>query len=41
MIQAYMVAQAERYKQHLCGYAYIPPQDIVRYERAYRLVYGK
>ena len=39
--QQQAVAMARRYQQHLNGYAYIPLQDMVKYEQAYRLVYGK
>jgi hypothetical protein len=32
-------AMALRYKQYLQGWAYIPPQDVVKYETAYKEVY--
>lgn len=40
MAQKYIIAQAERYKQYMLGWAYIPPQDMARYEQAYRIIYG-
>lgn len=36
-----ITAMAMRYKRHISFGDYIPLQDIVRYERAYKLVYGK
>lgn len=33
------IAMAKRYSEHKAGNAYIPPQDMVRYERAYKKVY--
>lgn len=35
------VARAKRYREYMAGYAYIPYQDIVIYERSYNLVYSK
>jgi len=35
------VAMAERYKECQAGNAYIPLQDMARYETAYKKVYGK
>ena len=32
---------AERYKEYLGGLAYIPLQDLPKYEKAYKKVYGK
>jgi hypothetical protein len=29
------LARAKVYKQHISGWAYIPPQDLLLYERAY------
>ena len=29
-------AKAERYRQYLLGWAYIPPQDLPSYESAYK-----
>ena len=34
------VAQAKIYKMYLRGEAYIPYQDLARYERSYEKVYG-
>lgn len=34
------VAQAERYKMWLREEAYIPYQDLAKYERSYKKVYG-
>lgn len=36
-----LAAMAEVYKQYIQGWAYIPLQDIVRYERAYKEIYEK
>ena len=35
-----VLAQAKTYKQYIDGLAYIPQQDLVKYENAYNLVYG-
>lgn len=35
-----IVEQAKTYKQYIQGWAYIPPQDLVQYEKAYKSVYG-
>ena len=32
-------AMALRYKEYLQGWAYIPPQDIAKYEAAYQELY--
>ena len=40
MAQAYITAQAERYKQYVNGNAYIPPQDMGRYEQVFHIIYG-
>ena len=34
-----LLAMAETYKMWVQGWAYIPAQDIVRYEMAYKLIY--
>lgn len=34
------IARADVYRMWCNGWAYIPPQDIVRYENSYKLVYG-
>ena len=34
-------AMAQRYLMHKAGNAYIPLQDIVRYENAYKKIYGR
>ena len=34
------IARADVYRLWRNGWAYIPPQDIVRYEKSYKLVYG-
>lgn len=36
-----MKEKAEIYKQYLQGWAYIPPQDLPIYEKAYEEIYGK
>ena len=36
-----LVAMADVYKQYIQGWAYIPLQDLVRYERAYKEMYKK
>lgn len=33
------IAMAKRYSEYKAGNAYIPLQDMVRYERAYKKVY--
>lgn len=33
------IAMAKRYSEYKAGNAYIPPQDMVRYEKAYKKVY--
>lgn len=38
--QSVLVAQAETYKQYIQGHAYIPQQDLVKYEKAYNTIYG-
>ena len=35
------IARADVYRMWCNGWAYIPPQDIVRYEKSYKLVYNK
>lgn len=32
--------KAQRYREYLNGYAYIPLQDLSKYEKAYKLIYG-
>lgn len=39
--QARMANMAERYGQYMAENAYIPLQDLPKYERAYKQVYGK
>mgnify|MGYP007104074111 CR=1 FL=1 len=34
------IARADVYRLWLNGWAYIPPQDIARYKKSYKLVYG-
>ena len=29
------IARAERYRQHCCGFAYIPLQDLPKYREAF------
>ena len=36
-----IIAQANRYKLYLAGHAYIPYQNLSRYEKSFNLVYGK
>ncbi len=36
-----IIAQANKYKLYLAGHAYIPYQNLSRYEKSYNLVYGK
>lgn len=36
-----VVTMADVYKQYIQGWAYIPLQDLVRYERAYKEIYEK
>lgn len=35
------MAMADRYQQYILGWAYIPPQDLVKYRKAYRKRIGK
>ena len=32
---------AQRYRQHLLGHAYIPLQDLPKYEKAFKEIYEK
>ena len=36
-----IIAQANRYKLYMSGHAYIPYQDLGRYEKSFNLIYGK
>lgn len=36
-----IIAQANRYKLYLAGHAYIPYQNLGRYEKSFNLIYGK
>ena len=36
-----IIAQANRYKLYMGGHAYIPYQDLGRYEKSFNLIYGK
>ncbi len=36
-----IIAQANRYRLYMSGHAYIPYQDLVRYEKSFNLIYGK
>lgn len=36
-----IIEQAKIYKMYIQGWAYIPLQDLAKYEKAYNLVYGK
>ena len=35
----YTKARAERYREYLLGWAYIPPQDLPLYEKSYNKIY--
>ena len=35
-----IIAQANRYKLYLAGHAYIPYQNLVKYEKSFNLIYG-
>jgi hypothetical protein len=35
------MAMAKRYKEWILGWAYIPIQDLGRYEKAYKEVYNQ
>lgn len=35
-----IIAQADRYRLYMAGHAYIPYQDLTRYEKSFNLVYG-
>lgn len=32
------IARADRYREYCCGFAYIPYQDLPRYEKAFKKV---
>lgn len=32
------IARADCYRQYCCGFAYIPLQDLVRYQKAFKKV---
>ncbi len=34
------IARAEVYKQYIQGWAYIPLQDLSKYEKAFKAIYG-
>ena len=34
-----IIAQAERYRQYMQGWAYIPLQDLPRYEKSFKQIY--
>ena len=36
-----IIAQANRYKLYLAGHAYIPYQNLSRYQKSFNLIYGK
>lgn len=38
--QLIILAQAYRYKLYLAGQAYIPYQDLGRYEKSFKQIYG-
>ena len=35
------IAQADRYRLYMSGHAYIPYQDLTRYEKSFNLIYRK
>lgn len=35
------IAQADRYRLYMSGNAYIPCQDLRRYEKSFNLIYGR
>ena len=41
MVTDIEIARANRYKDYLLGWAYIPLTDLPRYESAYKKVYVK
>jgi len=36
-----LIAQANRYRLYMSGHAYIPYQNLSRYEKSFNLIYGK
>ena len=36
-----IIAQANRYRLYMSGYAYIPYQNLSKYEKSFNLIFGK
>ncbi len=36
-----IIAQANRYRLYMSGHAYIPYQNLSKYEKSFNLIYGK